>query len=40
MILVEGLFERAAFVSELGLRLVDAGPGRCKSELEVRAGRL
>src|SRR5919202_641649 len=35
MTLVKGLFERAAFVSELGLRLVDASPGRCDSELQV-----
>jgi uncharacterized protein (TIGR00369 family) len=35
MTFVKGLFERAAFVSELGLRLVDASPGRCDSELQV-----
>ena len=35
MTFVKGLFERAAFVSELGLRLVDASPGRCNSELQV-----
>ena len=36
MTFVKGLFERAAFVSELGLRLVDArSSGRCDSELQV-----
>ncbi|HZB82559.1 MAG TPA: PaaI family thioesterase [Rubrobacteraceae bacterium] len=35
MTFIKGLLERAAFVSELGLRLVDASPGRCDSELQV-----
>ena len=29
------MFEQAAFVNDLGIRLVDAGPGWCETELEV-----
>ncbi len=32
---VEALFEQAAFISDVGYRLVDAGPGWCDSELRV-----
>ena len=32
---VEALFEQAAFISGVGYRLVDAGPGWCDSELRV-----
>jgi hypothetical protein len=36
MTFVEGLFERAAFISEIdGLRLVAASRGRCASEVLV-----
>ena len=35
MTFVEDLFEKAAFIADVGYRLVDAGPGRCDSELRV-----
>jgi 2-(1,2-epoxy-1,2-dihydrophenyl)acetyl-CoA isomerase len=35
MTFVEDLFEKAAFIADVGYRLVDASPGRCDSELRV-----
>ena len=32
---VREIFERAAFVNDVGIRLVDCGPGWCESELAV-----
>jgi uncharacterized protein (TIGR00369 family) len=29
------IFEQAAFVNDMGIRLVDAGPGWCETELDV-----
>ncbi len=33
---VEHLFDKAAFVTDIGIRLVDCGPGWCESLLAVR----
>ncbi len=33
-------FEQAAFVSDIGIRLVDAGPGWCETELMVKPKHL
>lgn len=32
---VREIFERAAFVNDVGIRLVDCGPGWCESELAI-----
>ena len=35
MAFVERLFEKAAFIADVGFRLVDASPGQYDSELRV-----
>jgi uncharacterized protein (TIGR00369 family) len=35
---VKLIFEQAAFVSNLGIRLVDMGPGWCETELDILPG--
>ncbi len=37
---VKAIFNEAAFVNELGLRLKDVGPGWCETELHVRPTHL
>ena len=37
---VEGIFEKAAFIKNQGIKLVDCGPGWCECRLDVRPDHL